>query len=590
MKKALMMAFALTLTATMFAQGGGGTSGKSSTKKVGDLTRNDSVVTSLDPAKEYADELFESAKTYADSKEYTREVYKSVEYFVVTNPPIDVHDATITNSFNEAFQGMAFDLYFTNSIYFIDENNVPTLKFFAPKRRRAYFGNRFSCVEIGDFWQVFKTYNQQVDNMLAVKDPSRIRFMDTLDRNAPYDQGRSMTLQDYLDAFNPVFVPETIRLFQTNHSNYSIGNLTGYGSFELRDPTASNIFFSVSTDSANFMNSVIIRPVFESGYDMMTNNVGQITNIVDYVISNSNVEVVGNVAVGKALVADKIAAKTMFEVYDFDSIVARVHGYGVDANGNVFYIPGSDNTPGGGLRLTLPKYLDLKVSPLVTATNEYYAGDKVIPVDQLTWPSIKGAPANPRSNSDICLEIVKNRMEYLYDAALVDVHNFNILGHGGGWTATITNFYVYLPDPAAYTNGEYKAGSNMKVSFTFDLSGVSHGVWFNIGTYNFAGLDEMGKWETILANEEPNIATESVLRSETRIFYDYVYDDNIGDWVEDLEHPREETYEWYDEYQTDMNWYIEPYTCKEFRFKQVGPKTMRVEINTLYKTNPGTLH
>jgi hypothetical protein len=584
------MVCVLTLTATMFAQGGGGTSGKSSTKKVGDLTRNDSVVTSLDPAKEYADELFESAKTYADSKEYTREVYKSVEYFVVTNPPIDVHDATITNSFNEAFQGMAFDLYFTNSIYFIDENNVPTLKFFAPKRRRAYFGNRFSCVEIGDFWQVFKTYNQQVDNMLAVKDPSRIRFMDTLDRNSAYGEGRSMTLQDYLDAFNPVFVPETIRLFQTNHSNYSIGNLTGYGSFELRGPTASNTFFSVSTDSANFMNSVTIRPVFESGYDMMTNNVGQITNIVDYVISNSNVEVAGNVAVSKALVADKIAAKTMFEVYDFDSIVARVMGYGVDANGNVFCIPGSDNVTGGGLRLTLPKYIDLKVSPLVTATNEYYAGDKVIPVDQLTWPSIKGAPANPRSNSDICLEMAKNRMEYLYDAALVDVHNFNILGHGGGWTATITNFYVYLPDPAAYTNGEYKAGSNMKVSFTFDLSGVSHGVWFNIGTYNFAGLDETGKWETILANEEPNIATESVLRSETRTFYDYVYDDNIGDWVEDLEHPREETYEWYDEYQTDMNWYIEPYTCKEFRFKQVGPKTMRVEINTLYKTNPGTLH
>lgn len=132
--------------------------------------------------------------------------------YVTTNATIVSTNENLGPALGAASGGVAFDYYETNSVYFIDDV-VPTLKFFAPYRRQAFWPNQITAVEIGDETQVLRTHFMQVDGNLAVKYPSNIRFMSTLDRNAPYDQGRSLTLQDYLDAFNPVLVPETVKMF-----------------------------------------------------------------------------------------------------------------------------------------------------------------------------------------------------------------------------------------------------------------------------------------------------------------------------------------------------------------------------------------
>lgn len=79
---------------------------------------------------------------------------------------------------------------------------------------------------------------------------------------------------------------------------------------------------------------------------------------------------------------------------------------------------------------------------------------------------------------------------------------------------------------------------------------------------------------------------QTVVHTETSVWYDWIWDDTIGDWVEDTSNPHEETYEWTDEYMVDMNWVLSPYKCYQMNFKQCGDKAMKVDITEIYKTNP----
>lgn len=538
--------------------------------------------------------VLQQAKDYANSREYTY-----TQYFVMTNPVIDVEDATITNSFEEAFQGMAFDLYFTNSVYFVDSDEVPTLKFFAPKRRRYYFGNRISCVEIGDEWQVFKTYNQQVDGMIAVADPSRIRFMSTLDRNAPYDQGRSMTLQDYLDAFNPVFVPETIRLFQTNHSDYSIGNLTvdnltANGAINL---TANGFtvhgamtgydeedrpLINISGSEFSYANIFQIKPHYTGiEYYQETNTYGQVTNHLRWVETNANFRIKGNVKVAGDMGVASMSVSDKLYVSGFDDIIAGGWYQYRDENGVTRLRKGVPPNSYESYNMTIADFLNYLAEDYVAATNKIQMGDVVKEVHKMK-PGIgqhEGVELVYSRAGFLELK-TENRFIYHFDGALVDSTRFQ-----NTTPKTITNLIVNLLPPYGYTN----SSSHLDVTLSVDMSATSHALKLDIGSRNFNNFGNGGVWETILSSIQPDVRTETVVHSETYTWYDWIYDENLDDWVEDLEHPYTETYEWYDEYQIDMTFTVEPYSCKEFRFKQVGDKSMRVDIVPLYKTSPSII-
>ena len=545
------------------------------------------------------------AKSYTDRKEFSK-----TEYFVVTNPPIDVADASITNSFEEAFQGMAFDLYFTNSIYFVDENTVPTLKFFAPKRRRAYFGNRISCVEIGDEYQVFRTHNQQVDNMLAVRTPQHIRFSDTLDRNAPYDQGRSMTLQDYLDAFNPVLVPETIRMFQTNNSDFAMGNLDVNGAFNIygissrtkqwqevyrnvdggsahplvfnfaRTTISTNKIFSVSPFGVDMFGAVSVLPSTKNDVEIQTNSIGQVTNWDSYIPSNANVKVEGIVDIGGDLMAKNLVAEKGIEVYGFDKITSRQY-VTYDKEGNATIITDPTNSLHFS-RMTLADHLNMVARPLIIATNEYHVGDKVLEVHKNLRMSDSGTRIVQSNGHGTMTLKMLNKRSFHYDGAMCDTTPL------GRPAQTITNVVVTLPSPANYDGDS----EHLKTEITFDLSACSHSVTLDFGRNNFTNIVDSesmsygGQWETVLSTVEPDIAVESVLRTSTETTYEWIQDPTTGEWVEDTANPITATLEWYDNYMTDMNFTIEPYSCKQFKFTQVGERTMKVEIQDLYKTVP----
>ena len=554
-------------------------------------------------------EALSAAKTYTDSKEFTREVVKSAEYYVVTNPPIDVTDATITNSFEEAFHGMAFDLYLSNSVYFVDDA-VPTLKFFAPKRRRAYFGNRISCVEIGDPMQIFKTYNQEIDGILAVEDPSRIRFMSTLDRNSPYDQGRSLTLQDYLDAFNPVLVPQMIQLYQTNHADFAVGSISATGFFSVmgestrtihyppivahnvdngqihplvtkvapRTIISSNELFRVDNSGVRFMDSVRIEPYRSDGVSIETNEAGQVTNWDSYFASNANVTVTGIVEVSGNSSTRSLQVKDKLYVHGFDDIVANAWGLGLDENGNRVMFKGNDDLANGwqngsGIKVTIEDYIQFLTEPFQSATNEFYRGNTTVRTDSMRW-----MPTD-RTSTTITLylggrDYIENRHTYYWNAAIMDQQY-----QWGGRYYLVTKVQPAFPQPGGMTETD----RFLDLEFVFDLSGVSHDLIVDLGSLNFG---EGGEWETIISDTEPNIQTEQVLRTEENTWYDWIYDDTLGEWVEDRENPHTEVTEYYDNYEMDMTFTVSAYSVKRFKFKQVGPKTMAMDVSTMYKTSP----
>lgn len=527
-------------------------------------------------------------KQYTDSKEFQREVIQYAEYYVVTNPVIDVKDTTITNTMDEALNGIAFDLYTTNSVYFVD-GGVPTLKFFAPTRRRAYFGNRISCVEIGDEEQVFKTYNQQVDGILAVVDPSKIRFMSTLDRNAPLDEGRTLSLQDYFDAFNPILIPELLNLYRTNNFDFSIGNLSIGESASLKDSN-SNEVARIQKDSLTYMDVFKITPsVYEDKSTLITNSLGQVSYAQE---TNSIVKIKGEVQVSGEVIGDSIVARKGFSIFGFDDVFARCWGWAT-TNGVKYIIKGDTNLDDTYEKVTLSDFIDFRVAPFVAATNEYNVGVQTILVNRMkkgrdVWYGVK----DDNSVRPIIHTVFKNKRAYLYDAAVCDATSFN---EASDSPYTITNVVVHLPPPSPLKySGEgdlINAGQHLDVTITVDLSGCAHNVRIDVGTANFSNINVeegeiKGEWETILSTIEPDIRTEYVEREETTVSYDYIWDETLNDWVEDTANPIYNTVRWVDTYDVDMCFSVEAFTCKQFKFTQVGDKMMKVEIIPLYKTTP----
>ena len=531
---------------------------------------------------------YDAAKAYADSKEYSR-------LYVVTNAAIDGTGTTITNEMGELITGMAFDLYYTNSLYFLNSDNIPTFKFFAPHRRHVYLGNDFSCVEIGDNRQFLKTCNVQVDGAMAIQDPSHIRFMSTLDRNSPYDQGTAMTMQDYLDAFNPVLVPQVISLYQTNRADFSVGSIMAHGEMGVEYPESSPyrnnlLLFHVSDTNFNYKDIITIKPRYDLIIEPLTNSYGQVTNHYNYVKANANIRVIGLWDIAGDMAVTGLSIKDKLYLPGFDDVVMAGYYTVWDTNGNMRIekgVPNYMNNTGPGTssrQATFQDYMDVITEPFIAATNKYQQGDIVKEVHSLkpvetgsgTVSQSEGATIQGNMNSRELLLRTNNRTIYHYSGSAVDSSSFNANSAG-----TVSNLVVKFSRPYGYTNET----SHLEVRLVVDMSTCAHRLNINIGRENFSNLGS-GLWDTILSTTEPDIRTEQVVHTETTVQYDWIYDETIGDWVEDTENPQVETYEWYDEYQTDMTFVVEPYACKEFYFKQVGDKTMRVEIIPLYKTNP----
>jgi hypothetical protein len=133
--------------------------------------------------------------------------------------------------------------------------------------------------------------------------------------------------------------------------------------------------------------------------------------------------------------------------------------------------------------------------------------------------------------------------------------------------------------------------------FVFDASkeSTSSGLtnYVDVGTFNFKGMGGDtgfdGEFETIYSNVEPIERTEAILRTETYEYENWIWDDELGDYILDPDEPYiTETYEWWDEYTFDMLWVIPPGTCWEFDFKRVGETAIRVNVQQIYKTQPYT--
>ena len=539
----------------------------------------------------------EAAKAYTDSKEFTKvETRKAYAYFVTTNTTIYVGDQSIPPMIDESFQGLGFDLYETNSVYFIDDV-VPTLKLFAPYRRQMYWPNMITAVEIGDPMQVFKTYNAQVDGNLAISTPSNIRFMATLDRNAPFDQGRSMSLQDYLDAFNPMFASEMLRLYQTNRADYSIGNMTVHDTLDVRNRN-NELVYHVTQTNANFYDSFIVKPqAVNASWESMIDSNG-VTNYYLYAKTNSNVDVNGNVHVSDSIaVSSNLAVWGKVQISAWENVVAKIKGMTKNEQGKIVAVPGEEAmvNPYGGARVSLAEYIEYLNAGLIAATNEYFVGDVVLEMHRLSsnaqdrvwfsWKNI-GTKNYPKRQFQ-ATSYARNKRQYRYDAALAEkVVTTRDAKYG-------TNMVILaFSDPNGnlpLLSDSYKR-QQLDVKYVFDLSGVSTPYIVDVGTWNFVGMGESvgasGKWETIYSNVEPNMRAQTVVHTETSVWYDWIWDDTIGDWVEDTSNPHEETYEWTDEYMVDMNWVLSPYKCYQMNFKQCGDKAMKVDITEIYKTNP----
>ncbi len=480
-------------------------------------------------------------------------VYK---YFVTTNADI-VAGGEDGQPMTNVYPGIAFDLYETNSVYFID-GNVPTLKFFAPYRLQAYWPNTVTAVEIGDPLQVLRTYFFQVDGNIAVNSPENIRFMSTLDRNAPYDQGRAMTLQDYLDAFNPVFVPETIRLFQTNRSDYSVGNVTAHTSLSVARANGEKAF-EVTPEMANFMDAMKVVPsVRERVVEGMTNEYGTVTNHYAYAKTNADVEITGNMSVSDSVAVSNLAVKGAMRFSSWENIGVQQGAIVFSLSNFVYQLCGP-----------LLKYSYGDTIDCAKHYRDWYCGSQT---------STFRIP-------------VYNKYTYLYDAAVLDAPKYV---NGLLAQHTITNITVVLPYPDGSLVGTDYIPNNLRsyldTRLIFDLEGISHAITLDLGSCNFTNRTNRwgieGEWTTIYSDVEPTNIVEQVVHTETTVYYDWIEDPVTGEWVEDTANPYEMTTEWYDEYSMDMVWRLEPYKAYEFHLQQIGPTTMRLNWKQLYRTNP----
>ena len=474
------------------------------------------------------------------------------------------------------------DKYDTNSVYFIDEE-IPTMKLFTSYMRSPYWMNRMSAIEIGDKSQVLKTHYLQVDGNLAVNSPENIRFMSTLDRNSAYGEGKTLSLQDYLDAFNPVLVPDTIRMFQTNRSDYSVGNVTAHESLTVAKKDGG-VAFKVTPDEANFMDVLKVKPTVGPllYYPGQTNENGVVTNYYGYAETNANVKLKGNLNVtDSTAISSNLTVWGKLLLSSWENLRLAWKPYENDIN------DGKDC----GYQQTLAEYVGNLVKPLVAATNEYAMGDEVIEVHTCTTNATSPLSRNGRIETvkdDVALLVTKNKATYVWDHDKVRtvLNNLTV----GAWVS-VSNAQLWVSSPGGIVGHQGKSENpRLDVKVIFDLSAWSYKVNLDVGTWNFVGMGDRvgveGEWETIYSSVKPTERTETVIHTETYTWYDEYWDDELGEWVVDYDNPITETYEWYDEYTNNMIFEIEPYTCVEFHFKQVGPKAMKVDVQELYKTNP----
>ena len=542
-------------------------------------------------------------KEEVNKREFTV-VEKPTTYFVTTNAAVVPVGENTGASFGESSQGIVYDLYETNSVYFIDDV-IPTLKFFAPYRRQAFWPNQITAVEIGDETQVLKTHYLQVDGNLAVNTPENIRFMSTLDRNAAYGEGRALSLQDYLDAFNPVLVPDTIRMFQTNRSDYSVGNVTAHESLTVAK-NDGGVAFKVTPDEANFMGVLKVKPtvgplIYLPG---QTDENGVITNYCGYAETNCNVKLMGNLHVtDSTAVSSNLTVWGKLLLSSWDSLRLAFSPYENAIN------EGKEC----GYQASLSEYVEELVAPLVAATNKYMLGEQVIAVHTCT-SNFNGSSRLtdlgrqvPNGAVNHILFFTENRATYLWEPVPVycaafkgkpdnsmngffdELLNSSVtLGE-----ARSTNIYIRVSTPGGLTSKgrEKETHPRLDVKILFDMSSITFKSYLDLGQYNFVGMGEQFgyddcEWETLYSNVQPIERTEVVIHTETYTWYDEYWDDELGTWVIDWDNPHTETYEWYDEYIHNMVFEIEPYVCTQFHLRQTGPKAMMVEVSTFYKTNP----
>lgn len=507
---------------------------------------------------------------------------QNVYTYVTTNATIVSTKENLGPTLGAASGGVAFDYYETNSVYFIDDV-VPTLKFFAPYRRQAFWPNQITAVEIGDETQVLRTYFMQVDGNLAVKNPSNIKFMSTLDRNAPYDQGRSLTLQDYLDAFNPVFVPETLKMFQTNRSDYSVGTMTVHNDLSVKNKEDGNIF-SVTEKEANFMDSLVVKA--DVGpylyYEGAKNDEGVVTNFYGFAKTNAEVEVNGNMHVSDSIgVSSNVFVWGNLIINGWDKLYVK---QGKETDVNAYH----------GFRESLGAYFEELAAPLIAATNDFWNSDRFIEVERAPNETDHSKPiwyhwvekmGNTTANFSTYEGIikVKDKCNFRIDTTIIR-HVYK--DQSNTWR-------IMLEDNGKFTSNKFIFDASKVATTSSSGSGSPVTNYVDVGTFNFKGMGGdtgyEGEFETIYSNVEPIERTEAILRTETYEYENWIWDEELGYYILDPDQPYiTETYEWWDEYTFDMVWAIPPGTCWEFDFKKVGETAMRVNVQQIYKTQPYT--
>ena len=222
---------------------------------------------------------------------------------------------------------------------------------------------------------------------------------------------------------------------------------------------------------------------------------------------------------------------------------------------------------------------------IIAATNEYRVGDVVLDTSRLSSNSQDRVTIWHRNNTWRATCFARNKRQYLYDATKMTYKYRNT-----GTPLPIVEIVFTNPNGNLIFGSEPYKRQQLDCKYVFDLSGSSSTLTVDVGTWNFVGMGESvgatGEWETIYSSQEPNTTTQTIVHTETYTYYDWIWDDDVGDWVEDREHPYTESYEWTEDYTVDMNWVLQPYKCYEFTFKQCGDKAMKVDMHEIYKTNP----
>jgi hypothetical protein len=322
----------------------------------------------------------------------------------------------------------------------------------------------------------------------------------------------------------------------------------------------------------------------------LTDENGIITNYYDgYATTDPLAKIKGNLYVDKHVaISSNLTVWGKMILPSWGSLRARIGDAYKDAINK-----GAD----AGYQQTLAEYVGTLVQPLVAATNAYECGEAVIEVHdcesnsyhRLVWVN-SGHAMNAKD--DRATFFPRNKYYYRFDGSVLRTQRYNQAG-SLQHAAVGTNFCVALPSPGGvyyFVGKDQRGAAHLDVKILFDLSGDSKPLHVDVGTWNFVDMGESvgadGEWETIYSSVKPTERTETVIRTETYTWYEEYWDDELGEWVVDYDNPITETYEWYDEYTNNMIFEIEPYTCVEFHFKQVGPKAMKVDVQELYKTNP----